>query len=307
MGFRVPRVQVVPLPDDQVSFRDAGIERLGWHASSRYPRPFFFPLIGPAAISLTRMGHPAAPDHNHHRSLWLGHHDVAGVNFWEERGGSQQVRQESWVHYQDGEEEAGMVVRVGWFDAHKVKLITQDLIAVYRPLPHGESWLELQMRFAPALDELKLGKTNFGFIGLRVAASLSKHYGGGTSSNSEGGKGETGCFAKPAVWLDYSGPILPGEKPWEGITWFDHPKNPGSPVAWHIRDDGWMSPAFNLREAYTLKKSSPLVLRYALHVHSLAVQPKEADKRARAFAESAAWEVVAAKRPWRVALRRKAS
>jgi hypothetical protein len=27
MGFRVPRVQVVPLPDDQVSFRDAGVER----------------------------------------------------------------------------------------------------------------------------------------------------------------------------------------------------------------------------------------------------------------------------------------
>src|SRR5262249_38931672 len=205
--LETPRVQIVPQADEQVSFQVDGQERLRWHAAPRYPRPFFFPLLGPSGRSLTRMGHPAAPDHGHHRSLWWGHHDVGGVNFWEERGGTQQVRQEDWVHYQDGADEAGMVVRLGWFDAHKARLLQQDLIAVYRPRPKGEGWLEIQARFTPALDGLALGKTNFGFLGLRVAASLSAHYGGGRLSNSAGGKGEKGVFAKPAHWVDYSGPV----------------------------------------------------------------------------------------------------
>ena len=92
----------------------------------------------------------------------------------------------------------------------------------------------------------------------------------------------------------------------EGVTFFDHPDNPGSPVSWHVRGDGWLSPAFNLREGHVLKKKSPLVLRYALHVHAGELDEKAAAARHRLFASSKAWEVVAAKKPWRVSLRRKA-
>jgi hypothetical protein len=304
-GYQVPRVQIVPQPDDQVVFQADGRERLRWHASARYPRPFFFPLLGPSGRPLTRMGHPAAPDHGHHRSLWWGHHDVGGVNFWEERGGAQQVRQEDWLHYQDGDREAGIVVRVGWFDTHKTRLIRQELVAIYRPLPADEGWLELQTTFHPVLDNLPLGKTNFGFLGLRVAASLSAHYGGGHATNSEGGRGEKETFAKTARWLDYSGPV--GGGAWEGVTWFDHPANPRYPTAWHVRDDGWMSAAFCLRDGYALKVKEPLRLRYGFHVHAREVDPKTAEERHQEFAASAAWEVVPAKSPWRLSLRREAA
>lgn len=299
----MPRVQILPLPDDQVSFQVDGHERLRWHAAPRYPRPFFYPIVGPSGRSLTRMGHPAAPDHDHHRSLWWGHHQVGGVDFWAETGGSQQIRQESWVHYQDGADEAGLVVRLGWFDAHKVRLLQQELIAVYHPLAANEGWIELQTRLVPTMDELPLGKTNFGPLGLRVAAPLSALYGEGRLRNSHGDVGEKAIFAKPAAWVDYSGPIVAG-KP-EGITWFDHPSNPGFPASWHVRDDGWMSPAFTLREAYLLKKAAPLTLRYGLHVHAGDVAAATAATRQAAFAAAPAWEVVAAKRPWRVELRRK--
>lgn len=304
MGYRVPRVQVVPQPDDQVSFQADGRERLRWHAAPRYPRPFFFPLVGPSGRPLTRVGHPAAPDHDHHRSFWWGHQSVGGVNFWEERGGTQQVRQDAWVHYQDGPDEAAIVVRLGWYDAHRVRLLQQELIAVYRPLADGEGWLELQTTFTPVTERLPLARTNFGFLGLRVAASLSAHYGGGRLTNSEGATGEKPIFGRPARWVDYSGPIT-GET-WEGVTWFDHPSNPRHPTSWHVRDDGWMSAAFNLREPYELTRAQPLRLRYGFHVHARAGEPKVADGRFKTFAESAAWEVVAAQRPWRVALRRAA-
>ncbi len=303
MPYTIPRVQILPLPDDQVSFQVEGQERLRWHFAPRYPRPFFYPLIGPSGRSLTRMVHPAAPDHDHHRSLWWGHNNIGGVNFWEERGGTQQIRQESWIHYQDGADEAGMVIRLGWWDAHKVRLMQQELIAVYRPLPAGEGWLELQTSFTSALDKLALARTNFGFLGLRVAANLSAQYGGGRLTNSEGARGEKAVFAKPARWMDYSGPIV-GET-WEGITWFDHAANPRFPTSWHVRDDGWMCPAFCLRDGYDLVKGQALRLRYAFHIHARDLEAKRADEHAKRFGDSPAWEVVAAQRPWRVSLRRR--
>jgi hypothetical protein len=45
MAYQVPRVQILPLPDDLVSFQADGHEKLRWHFSSHYPCPFFFPLI----------------------------------------------------------------------------------------------------------------------------------------------------------------------------------------------------------------------------------------------------------------------
>jgi hypothetical protein len=252
------------------------------------------------------MGHPADPSHDHHRSFWWGHHDVAGVSFWAERlnaPSQPQIRQESWVHYQDGADEAGLAIRIGWFDAHKARLLQQEMIAVYRPLDGGEGWLELQTTFTPALDGLTLAKTNFGFLGLRVATSLSAHYGGGRLTNSEGGRGEKEIFAKPARWVDYSGPVL-GPVGAEGVTWFDHPSNPRHPTPWHVRDDGWMSAAFNLNEPYELRKDRPLRLRYGFHVHASDGDAKRAEERAAEFAAAPAWALMSAERPWRHVLRR---
>jgi hypothetical protein len=302
---KVPRVQIVPQADDQVSFQVEGQEKLRWNFASRYPRPFFFPVIGPSGRSVTRMGHPAAPNHDHHRSFWWGHQFVGTVNFWEERGGSQQIRQEAWVHYQDGQDEAGMVVRLGWFDAHKVKLMQQELIAVYRPLSNGESWLELQTSFQTTLPKLQLGRTNFGFLGLRVAASMSVHYGGGRLTNSDNLVGEKAIFGRQAQWVDYSGPNT--DKAWEGVTWFDHPSNPNYPTSWHVREDGWMSAAFCLRAAYNLQQGTALRLRYGFHVHGGPVLAKTAEARRKEFASAAAWELVKAKQPWSVWLQREKS
>src|SRR5439155_19531340 len=140
-------------------------------------------------------------------------------------------------------------------------------------------------------------------LGLRVAASLSAHYGGGRLTNSEGGRGEKELFAKQARWVDYSGPAA-GAVAAEGVTWFDHPSNPRHPTPWHVRDDGWMSAAFNLNEAHELRKDRPLRLRYGFHVHAGDGDAERAEERARAFAATPAWELAPAPRPWRTSLRR---
>ncbi len=53
------------------SFQIDGHERLRWYFGTDYPRPFFHPLVGPSGSSLTRIGHPGAPNHDHHLSIWF--------------------------------------------------------------------------------------------------------------------------------------------------------------------------------------------------------------------------------------------
>ena len=112
-----PRCQIVPLPDQQVAFVVDGVERLRWHASHQSPRPFFYPLIGPSGFPLTRMGHPGASNHDHHRSIWFAHHRVLGIDFWSDET-TATIRQLKWRAYEDGEDEGRMAVELAWYDGH---------------------------------------------------------------------------------------------------------------------------------------------------------------------------------------------
>ncbi len=263
----MPRCTLLPLPDHQVAFLVDGAERLRWHYGPQYPRPFFYPLVGPASgLSLTRMGHPGAPNHDHHRSVWFAHEKVAGVNFWGDTG-TARIRQKEWLAYHDGDAEAVMAVRLGWSDGHDPReLLTQDLFAALHPGPGRETLLELQTTFRPIANQLEFGKTNFGFLAVRVAKAISAFFGGGTLTNSEGAVGEPALFGKPARWVDYSGEQPGGHR--EGVTYFDHPSNPGHPAAWHVREDGWMGASACFGEPRTTTQAQPLTLRYLLHAHA---------------------------------------
>ncbi len=233
-----PRCQVIPLPDHQVAFRVDEKERLCWHFGPQYPRPFFFPFVGPSGRSLTRMGHPGEPDHDHHRSIWFAHEKVLGINFWSDRTAAR-IRQKNWLCYQDGDSESIMAVSLGWFDGHDPKeLLTQELIAAVRPGDKGETFVELQSTLKPVAESLELGKTNFGFLAVRVAKEISARFGGGKITDSESRVGEPAIFGQKAKWVDYSGELAPGVV--EGITYFDHSSNAGYPNHWHVREDGWM-------------------------------------------------------------------
>src|SRR5262249_62206661 len=110
-----------------------------------------------------------------------------------------------------------------------------------RPGPEVETFIEIQATFRPAAESLEFGKTNFGFLAVRVAKHLSAHFGGGTLTNSAGATGEPAIFGKSATWVDYSGPTPKGGT--EGITYFDHPSNPTHPTKWHGPEDGREGPS----------------------------------------------------------------
>lgn len=284
MPIRIPRCQAVPVPDHQVSFVIDGQERLRWNFGTGYPRPFFFPLNGPSGHCLTRMGHPGAPNHDHHQSVWFAHHKVLGIDFWANNL-PPRIRQKEWLAYVDTDDEAVMAVKLGWYDGHDPKeLLEQELIAAVRtagPDASSETLIELQSTFRPTADMLEFGKTNFGFLAVRVAKSLSVHFGGGTLTDSEGRVGEPAIFGNRARWMDYSGPV-PGDKI-EGITYFDHASNPNSPTHWHVREDGWMGASACFAEPIVITRDRPLVLRYLLHAHAGPIDAARANRVSNEF------------------------
>ncbi|MAT14243.1 MAG: hypothetical protein CMJ46_03130 [Planctomyces sp.] len=293
MTYHIPRCRVVPLPDFQVAFEIDRQERFRWHFGSQYSRPFIYPFYGPSGISLTRMGHPGTVSHDHHRSIWFAHPKVLGLDFWAENKGTF-TRQQAWLAYEDGEEEARMAVEIGWFDGHDAApLIEQELIVAARSTPQDETLLELQATFRPVAETLELGQTTLGLLGIRVAAEISEYFGGGQLTNANGQLGEKAIFGQPANWCDYSGPVTDDQQ--EGITCFYHPNNVRAPVGWHVREDGWMSPSTCADSPLVLKKSEPTTLRYLLWAHAGPAQLEKANAIFEQFASTPSYKVTPAK------------
>ncbi|MBL9114807.1 MAG: PmoA family protein [Verrucomicrobiaceae bacterium] len=293
--YKLPKATITPLADHQAVFEAGGREFSRWHFPSDYPRPFFYPFCGPSEISLTRMGHPGAPNHDHHQSIWFAHHDVNKVSFWANSGAGR-IKQKDWLCYEDGQDKAVMAVLLGWYDSASGKeLMEQQLIAIFRPMAAGEQTLELQSTFRAVGDRVELGKTNFGLLAVRVAKSISAAFGGGKLTDSEGRIGEPDIFGKQAKWMDYSGPIK--EDAVEGVTFFDHPDNPRYPSYWHVRSDGWMGASFCLAEGFSIAPEVPLRLRYLLHAHAGEVDSSKASSLQADFAKWRLYDVIKGKKP----------
>lgn len=261
----VPRVQAVPLPYEQISFQRDGVEITRYHFAPSLRRPFLFPLIGPAGRSLTRMGHPHDPvGHSHHNSVWISHNDVLGVGFWGDTGKGRIMHQRI-EKLADGEREASVSVLNAWIDEASKKTLLMERRKMTVQLLENKEWLMLLDLQLEAKEEVTLGKTPFGLLGVRMAKSIGVNDGGGTILNSSGKINEKEVFWKPAKWVDYSGAIT--AKASEGIALMDHPGNPNHPSVFHVRNDGWMGAALTFDGPRTIGPGKPLRLRYGLYVH----------------------------------------
>jgi hypothetical protein len=126
--------------------------------------------------------------------------------------------------------------------------------------------LILDLNLAAPRQPVRLGKTPFGLMGVRMAKTIGVHDGGGRIRNSEGAVNEKEVFWKPARWVDYSGPITPQTS--EGITLMDHPANPNHPTVFHVRNDGWMGASLTFAGPRQIETDQPLRLRYGFYIHA---------------------------------------
>lgn len=278
----VPSAQALPLPNHEISFQRDGLELTRYHTGERAAGGADDWIQKWPAQFWSELGHPHDPiSHGHHTSVWISHHSVDGVSFWDDRAPGRIIHQRV-QRFADADEAASALVVNSWAASNQV-LITERRLVTVRPLPRDEWLLIIDLQLEPKADSVTFGKTPFGLVGVRMAKTIGVHDGGGEIRNSEGGINETNVLWKRARWVDYSGPIKPGAT--EGITLMDHPSNPNHPTYFHVRNDGWMGTSLTYDAPRTVHRTHPLKLRYGLYIHRGSPKPATLDKSWRAFTD----------------------
>lgn len=296
------RIEIIPEKAVVIS-RDKTVVAASWFGPN-VMRPYIYPFLGPNDREVTRLGHPLDPvSHSHHRGIWLGHHDVAGVSFWEEAAGAGRIEQtRARVGTKEGEV-VDVVLECTWRTARGEALLDEARSLRFLDLPLGQLALEIDttLRASSADRPVLLGDTPFGVLGLRVARTMRVAEGlGGRILNSQEAENEAGCFWQHATWCDYSGPVPlsglvsapPPESPdgrvalpaaVVGIACFDHPENSREGTLWHVRDDGWLGPAATKGAPRTIRRDEPLRLRYRIEAHAGHAEDARLSARYRAW------------------------
>ncbi len=207
--------------------------------------PCFYPVIGANGAGLTRE-YPPAPgvkvDHPHHRSIWIGHDGVNGVNFWSSNETSGRVENTGFADVVAEGNRASFTATSKWVKPTGELVLNDRRHFVITALSDGTRQLDLAVTFLATAGEVTFRDTKEGTVGIRVAPSLTLK---GNRYQPEAGRGHiltsTGItdaqtWGKRAEWVAYYGPDPKGDP--VSIIMMDHPRNLRHPTWWHVRTYG---------------------------------------------------------------------
>jgi hypothetical protein len=204
------------------------------------PKPYFYPVMGPRDIPVTR-GWPMDPqkgdveDHPHHKSIYVSHGDINGVDVWSEEKGHGGQKHEQFMRLVSGPFVSGFDEKLTWHDKDGKPLMGEVRTVRLYNLPWNLRVMDIGVKFVAEHGPVTFGDTKEGgIISVRVATPMNGNK-TGLIENAFGGKGEAECWGKPSPWVDYSG-MVKGKR--LGIAVFDHCNNLRHPARWHVRDYG---------------------------------------------------------------------
>ncbi len=239
--------------------------------------PFLYPLLAPGQVRVTR-GFPMDPlpgepnDHPHHKSVWIAHGDVDGIDYWTDKG-KVQLRSHS---IDTTRKQGQLIVRTSLLEEdHRIC----DLDTAWSFAGNDLfRWIDVQVSISALDREVRLGDTKEGFFALRLHPDLQLVANPklgveevfGKAFNSDGLSGAE-IWGKQSKWVCYQGPVDGTEV---SVVMMDHPENLRHPTTWHARDYGLVAAnPFGLHEflgkpkgegEYLVQPGKPLVLRYRI-------------------------------------------
>jgi len=242
-------------------------------------KPIVYPVTGPGGIAMTR-DFPMKPaekdqtkDHIHHRSLWMNHGDVNGVDFWSETEKSGRVEHVDVVSHDVSKEGAKLVTTAKWITPDNQVLLHESRTMVVSGGPSMRT-IEFAIDLTAEDKEVKFGDTKEGSFAIRLPDSMAVDRKQGGVIVNEHGDRDVAAWGKRASWVDYSGPV---DGTTAGITILEHPDSYGHPCRWHVRSYGLFAAnpfgehhftGESTTKEHTLAPGESMHLHYKLLIHA---------------------------------------
>ena len=275
--------------DDHISISIDGQPFSDFFIGSAYPKPYLAPLRTASGLIVTRKFpmetvDGESRDHPHHRGLFVGFHDINGVNFWEnefsyttKNRGKIVLRKLEAV--KPGRKTGSIGAEFAWLDMTGKEMLAERRTMTFSG-DHNVRTVDVDLNLTAKVP-LKFADDKDGFFAIRVADSMAEKN-GGRMTNSDGAQSEKNVWGKRADWVDYDGTV---DGKTVGIVIFDNPKNYNHPPRWHSRGYGLFAvnpfmvkdidPKLKEPGGYSMAAGQQLRFRYRVVIHAGDVPAKE--------------------------------
>ena len=261
-------------------------------------KPILWPIYGPTGKKMTR-DYPMVPDvegethdHPHHRSLWISHFEVNGVNFWAEKASFPDAKKSEKAlatlgiekHREflklEGGKDKGLIVAVNdWIGPDGKKVLEDERRLTFYATPETRV-IDFDIDLRATEGDITFGDNKDGVFGLRIPTSMDVDSPKGQPAKahpghiiSSEGLTDLAAWGKPASWVDYNGQVGSDNL---GIAIMNHPTSFRYPTTWHVRTYGlFCANCFGLQGfdktnpsgAHTVKKGDTLKFRFRVIFH----------------------------------------
>lgn len=224
-------------------------------------RPFMYPVLAPDGVGVTSdQINVKGGDHPHHRSLWVAHGDVNGVDHWSLAKQFKGEKQPEQKHVKFEKVEGDTLVEdLEWQDNDFKPMLNERRTVRFFEFPDQSRGIDFTLEFTPVSGPVKFGDTKeAGLCSVRMASAISaqatitESTGATATGDAKSSKEEKAVWGKAADWCDESGEI--DGKPY-GVAIFDNLANPRHPSTWHVRLYGLMSA--NIFGLHDFDKANP--------------------------------------------------
>ncbi|WP_026462998.1 PmoA family protein [Adhaeribacter aquaticus] len=250
--------------------------------NKKFDKPYFYPVrVAGQEADLAAL---SPSDHPWHRGLWFTWKLINGVNYWEEdtktRLSAGRTRINKVAAQLNKDFSAKILLELNYSPAGKPAVLQENrVITISAPDENGNYYIDWDLKFKASNQSVVFDRTPpesqggpvyGGYAGLSLRASQKLTQPQYLSATGWTNNEKLVGYGQRAQWMDLSGVIDPATQARAGLTMFNHPSNPNSPVPWYVYEEdkfSFFNAALLFDKPLNLKTGSALTLNYRVLVH----------------------------------------